>query len=116
MKVYGIRNCNTVKSALEWLNRKKVDFEFHDYKSKGITEEKLRNWSKQVGWETLINKKGTTWRQLDEKAQKRITSEKNAIVLMLEKNSVIKRPVLERDGKVITIGFDEDTYTRLLSV
>ncbi len=110
MIVYGIKNCNTVKSALEWLNKKQIEFEFHDYKSKGITEAKLRDWCKQVGWENLVNKRGTTWRQLDESVQRKITNEKAAISLMLEKTSVIRRPLIERNGKVLVLGFDEDEY------
>ncbi|MBX2955291.1 MAG: ArsC family reductase [Cyclobacteriaceae bacterium] len=110
MIVYGIKNCNTVKSALEWLKKKKIEFEFHDYKSKAITEAKLKDWSKQVGWESLVNKRGTTWRQLDEATQKKIINEKAAIALMLEKTSIIKRPLLEEDGKVLLLGFDEREY------
>lgn len=110
MIVYGIKNCNTVKSALDWLKKKKVEFEFHDYKSKGITQAKLKDWSKQVGWESLVNKRGTTWRQLDEAVQKKITSEKAAIALMMEKTSVIKRPLVEDNGKVLVLGFDEKEY------
>ncbi len=110
MTVYGIKNCNTVKSALDWLKKNKIEFDFHDYKSKGITETKLKAWSKQVGWESLVNKRGTTWRQLDEATQKKITSEKAAIALMLEKTSVIKRPLIEEDGKVLALGFDEGVY------
>lgn len=112
MTVYGIKNCNTVKSALDWLKKKKIEFDFHDYKSKGITEAKLKAWSKQVGWESLVNKRGTTWRQLDEATQKKITSEKAAIALMLEKTSVIKRPLIEENGKVLALGFDEQEYRR----
>lgn len=112
MTVYGIKNCNTVKSALDWLKKKKIEFDFHDYKSKGITEAKLKAWCKQVGWESLVNKRGTTWRQLDEATQKKITSEKAAIALMLEKTSVIKRPLIEEDGKVLALGFDEQEYRR----
>lgn len=112
MTVYGIKNCNTVKSALDWLKKNKIEFDFHDYKSKGITEAKLKAWSKQVGWESLVNKRGTTWRQLDEATQKKITSEKAAIALMLEKTSVIKRPLIEEDGKVLALGFDEQEYRR----
>ncbi len=110
MTVYGIKNCNTVKSALDWLKKNKIEFDFHDYKSKGITEVKLKAWSKQVGWESLVNKRGTTWRQLDEATQKKITNEKAAIALMLEKTSVIKRPLIEEDGKVLVLGFDEEEY------
>lgn len=110
MTVYGIKNCNTVKSALDWLKKNKIEFDFHDYKSKGITEAKLKAWSKQVGWESLVNKRGTTWRQLDEAVQKKVTNEKAAIALMLEKTSVIKRPLIEEDGNVLALGFDEGVY------
>lgn len=110
MTIYGIKNCNTVKSALDWLKKKKIEFDFHDYKSKGITEAKLKAWSKQVGWESLVNKRGTTWRKLDEATQKKITTEKAAIALMLEKPSIIKRPLMEEDGKVLLLGFDEREY------
>lgn len=110
MTVYGIKNCNTVKSAIDWLKKNNVDFEFHDYKSKGITPSKLKEWSSQVGWESLVNKRGTTWRQLDEAAQKKIVNEKTAIELMTEKTSVIKRPLIEDKGKVVVLGFDEAEY------
>jgi arsenate reductase (glutaredoxin) len=111
--VYGIKNCNTVKSALDWLKKNDVPFEFHDYKTKGVTEAKLKSWSKQVGWESLVNKRGTTWRQLDEAAQAKVKSESSAVDLMLDKTSVIKRPLIEADGKVVTLGFDEETYKKL---
>jgi Spx/MgsR family transcriptional regulator len=108
--VYGIKNCNTVKNALDWLKRNNVEFEFHDYKAKGIDPARLKNWSGQLGWEKLVNKKGTTWRQLDEKIQNKVTSEKTAIDLMLEKTSVIKRPLIEWKNKVVALGFDEVEY------
>ena len=114
MIVYGIKNCNTVKAATDWLKKKKVAFEFYDLK-KGIAPDKLKAWSKQVGWETLVNKKGTTWRQLDEKLRLTITNERQAIDLMKEKTSVIKRPVLERDAQVMAVGFDETTYSKIFS-
>jgi Spx/MgsR family transcriptional regulator len=110
MTLYGIKNCNTVKNAVNWLNARKVKFEFHDYKSKGVSEEKLKAWIKQVGWENLVNKRGTTWRQLDESVQKKITNERAAIDLMMEKTSVIKRPLIEDNGKVVALGFDESSY------
>lgn len=113
MILYGIKNCNTVKSAIDWLKKNKVAFEFHDLKSKGITTEKLISWSKQIGWETLVNKRGTTWRQLDEKLRATITNEQRAVKLMNEKTSVIKRPVIEEDGEIITVGFEEPTYSKL---
>lgn len=112
MIVYGIKNCNTVKSAIEWLNKNKIEFEFHDYKKSGISEAKLISWSKQVGWENLVNKRGTTWRQLEEAIQKKVTNEKSAIALMMDKTSVIKRPLIEKNDKVVLLGFDETAYTQ----
>ena len=109
MKVYGIPNCNTVKKAVDWLKNNDTEFEFHDYKKKGITKEKLKQWSKEVGWEKLVNKKGTTWRTLPPAQQQKVTNEKAAIELMIEKPSVIKRPVIETDGKLV-VGFDEEEY------
>lgn len=114
MVVYGIKNCNTVKSALDWLNKKKVDYEFHDYKSKGITAAKLKEWSKQVGWETLVNKKGMTWRKLDDKAKDKVTNLNAAIDLMINQTSVIKRPLIEVKGKVVVVGFDEEEYKKVI--
>jgi arsenate reductase len=111
--LYGIKNCNTVKTAMDWLKKNKVEVVFHDYKTKGITEAKLKQWSKQVGWESLVNKRGTTWRQLDEKIQAKITNESAAIALMKEKTSVIKRPLIERDDQVVTLGFDEAVFKKL---
>jgi Spx/MgsR family transcriptional regulator len=116
MTVYGIRNCNTVKSALDWLKKNKVEFEFHDYKAKGITPARLKEWSSQVGWESLVNKRGTTWRQLDEAAQRTIIDERSAIELMVEKTSVIKRPLIEKNGKVLALGFDEAQYKKVFHV
>src|SRR5688500_3900421 len=110
MTVYGIKNCNTVKSALDWLKKNNIEFEFHDYKTKGVTEDKLKAWSKQVGWESLVNKRGTTWRQLDEHVQRKIKDEASAIGLMQEKTSVIKRPLIEKNGKVLALGFEEETF------
>jgi len=110
MTLYGIKNCNTVKKTIDWLKKNKIDFEFHDYKTQGITEAKLKEWSKQVGWESLVNKRGTTWRQLDEKEQNKITNASAAIALIKEKTSVIKRPLIEENGKVLALGFDEEEY------
>src|SRR5688572_24429313 len=113
MVIYGIKNCNTVKKALDWLNQNNLRFDFHDFKSKGITPTTLESWCEQVGWENLVNKRGTTWRQLDETVQKTVVNEKNAIKLMLEKTSVIKRPIIERDGKILTLGFDLAEYEKI---
>jgi Spx/MgsR family transcriptional regulator len=112
--VYAIPNCNTVKKALDWLKTNKVAYEFHDYKKKGITANQLTAWSKQIGWEALINKKGTTWKQLPKELQETITNQKAAIALMMEKTSVIRRPLIEEDGKVLVIGFEEAEYKKAL--
>lgn len=115
MTLYGIKNCNTVKTAIDWLKKNNVEFEFHDYKARGIAAAKLKEWSSQVGWESLVNKRGTTWRQLDETVQKKVTNEKAAIDLMMDKTSVIKRPLIEDNGKVVALGFDEAVYKKAFS-
>jgi arsenate reductase (glutaredoxin) len=114
MIIYGIKNCSTVKSTLDGLKKNKIEFKFHDYKKSGITATKLSNWSKEVGWEVLVNKHGTTLRQLNENSQKGVANEKAAIALMLEKNSVIKHPVIKKEGKVILLGFDAKEYKEKL--
>lgn len=112
--VYAIPNCNTVKKALDWLQKNKIAYEFHDYKKKGITVTILTNWCKQVGWETLVNKKGATWRQLSPEVQASISTQKAAIALMMEKTSIIKRPLIEEEGKILVLGFDEIEYKKAL--
>ena len=114
LKVYAIPNCNTVKKANDWLKANKVVYEFHDYKKSGITSAILTNWCKQVGWEALVNKKGATWRLLTPELQSSITSQKAAIALMIEKTSIIKRPLLEINNKIIVLGFDEAEYKKAL--
>ena len=113
MIVYGIKSCDTVKKATTWLTKKKIKFEFHDYKKEGISEAKLKGWSKQVGWEKLVNKKGTTWRALVEDVQLGVTNVKAAVALMKEKTSVIKRPLIEMDDQVMVVGFNEDEYKKV---
>ena len=113
MTVYGIKNCNTVKNALQWLDAHKVQYIFHDYKKSGITADKLKEWCDQQGWEKLVNKKGTTWRQLDPGVQSKVINEKAAIALMIEKPSVIKRPLVENKGKIAALGFDEQSYDKI---
>ena len=108
--LYGIPNCNTVKKAMDWLKKNEIEFQFHDYKKKGIPAAKLQAWIAQIGWEPLVNKRGTTWKGLDETLQASISNQKNAIALMVEKTSVIKRPVIESDNKIVAVGFDEKQY------
>jgi arsenate reductase len=114
MKVYGIKNCNTVKKALDWLKDHDIDYEFHDFKKLGVSESELDRWASETGWEALVNRKGTTWRQLEPGQQKSITSKEEAFRLMQAKTSVVKRPVIEKNGRVI-LGFDEAAYERFFN-
>ena len=114
MKLYGIPNCDTVKKARTWLTDNNITVDFHDFKKHGLSAELAQQWLKQSSWEQLINRKGTTWRSLTE-AQKVITDNVAAQHLMLEKTSVIKRPLLERDGKLLHIGFDEAAYQKIFN-
>lgn len=109
LKVYGIPNCDTVKKATVWLKNKGIAYEFHDYKKLGISEAKLEEWLTQVSHETLINRKGTTFKGLSDEEKNGITSNASAIALMLEKTSVIKRPIVESD-KILAVGFKAEEY------
>ena len=105
--LYGIPNCDTVKKARTWLTEHHVTHEFHDFKKQGVPADLLPGWIRAVGWETLVNRKGTTWRKLDEATQAAVVDATSAAQLMLANASVIKRPVVERDGLVLAVGFDE---------
>lgn len=110
MIVYGIKNCNTVKKGLSWLRENGLEYDFHDYKKAGISSEKLESWADQVGWESLLNRKGMTWRKMNDEEKEIASTREGAIKIMQEKTSVIKRPLVELDGKVLTLGFDEEEY------
>jgi Spx/MgsR family transcriptional regulator len=110
--IYGIKNCDTMKKARAWLDKHDVVYAFHDYKSEGIDRDRLERWAGAVGWETLLNRAGTTFRKLPEKDKASVT-EKRAIMLMLDQPSMIKRPVLEVKGEVI-VGFKPETYDQAL--
>lgn len=114
MIVYGIPNCNTVKKALDWLNEHGFNSEFHDFKKKGITEEKLSLWCDVYGWENVLNKKGTTWRKLSPESQSTVNSKESAISVLLSNTSAIKRPIIEVDGEPVLIGFNEEIYSKVL--
>ena len=106
--IYGIKNCDTMKKARTWLDQKGIAYGFHDYKSEGIDRAHLERWIDAAGWETVLNRAGTTFRKLDDGARADLDREK-AISLMLEQPSMIKRPVLEA-GDRITIGFKPELY------
>jgi arsenate reductase len=106
--IYGIKNCDTMKKARVWLDEHGVDYSFHDYKTAGIDKDRLARWIKVVGWETLLNRAGTTFRKLPDDAKENLT-EKKAMTLMLAQPSMIKRPVLEIGGKLL-VGFKPEAY------
>ncbi len=113
MKLYGIPNCGTVKKARAWLDDHQLDYQFHDYKKNPLNAALLASWLKQVGWQKLLKKTGPTWGQLPETVKASIKDDASALALMLEKPNVIKRPVLEHDGKVLALGFNETDYANL---
>lgn len=111
--IYGIANCDTMKKARRWLDAHGIDYEFHDYKKKGIDKTLLKTWCTDEGWEALVNRRGTTWRKLDD-ADKADLTVTQAVALMQAHTSLIKRPILEHASKRL-VGFDESLYAELFS-
>lgn len=109
--IYGIKNCDTMKKARSWLDENGIETAFHDYKVKGIDREHLEAWCDAAGWETVLNRAGTTFKKLDDEQKADLTREK-AIALMLQQPSMIKRPVLEAEDKIV-VGFKPDIYASL---
>jgi len=109
--MYGIPNCDSIKKARRWLNQHDVSYQFHNYKKDGIAAEQLKQWVDQLGWEVLLNKRGTTWRKLNDEQKANIDASK-AIILMGEYHSMIKRPVLVINGHIET-GYSEQRYQEL---
>jgi arsenate reductase len=108
--IYGIKNCDTMKKARGWLDGHGVAYSFHDYKAEGIAKDKLKGWCDELGWETLLNRVGTTFRKLSD-ADRDGLNERKAIALMLAQPSMIKRPVLDMDGKLL-VGFKPEIYAK----
>lgn len=115
LKLYGISNCDTVRKARNWLVEHDIAVEFHDFKKQGLSTTLANQWLQQSSWEQLINRKGMTWRGLSDE-QKNISSNHAAQKLMLDRTSVIKRPLLEKDGILLHIGFDAATYQKLFNL
>jgi len=111
--IYGIKNCDTMKKARTWLDGHGVKYTFHDYKSEGIAKDKLKAWSDELGWETLLNRAGTTFRKLPD-AEREGLNERKALALMAEQPSMIKRPVLDLGGGKLLVGFKADVYAKAL--
>jgi Spx/MgsR family transcriptional regulator len=111
--IYGIPNCDTIKKTLSWFNDNQIQFTFHNYKKIGLDKKTLENWCKLIGWEILLNKKGTTWKKISAEFSEIKLSKKTAIDLMIQYNSLIKRPVITYGDKIM-IGFDPEKVKVLL--
>lgn len=115
IEVYGIKNCNTVKKALDYLKDNNISYNFHDYKKEPASIAKLEAWERLTPWETLVNKKGTTWKKLSPEEQASVRDAETANAVLLKNNSMIKRPVLEF-ADTIVVGFDEEIYNQKLKI
>jgi arsenate reductase len=111
--LYGIRNCDTVRKARRWLADHQIDYRFHDLRSDGLGDELLDAWIEDLGWENLLNRRGTSWRQLPVERRERLNAAR-ARKLLLENPAIIKRPLLERGGARY-LGFSDALYTSLFS-
>ncbi|HTW53051.1 MAG TPA: arsenate reductase [Stellaceae bacterium] len=114
VRIYGIKNCDTMQNAFKWLGARGVAYDFHDYKKAAVTAAELTRWCNAVGWQTVLNRAGTTFRKLPDAAKGDLTPDK-AIALMVAQPSMIKRPVLDVDGK-LEIGFKPERYTALFGL
>ena len=112
-RIYGIKNCDTMKKAFAWFDQHDIAFELHDYKKAGVPREKLVEWSRTLGWKSLINTKGTTWRKLSPEQQD-ITTQSKAVATMLEFSSVIRRPIVETPDGQVLVGFDPTLFESFL--
>jgi Spx/MgsR family transcriptional regulator len=106
--VYGIKNCDTIKKACKWLTDNGIEYKFHDFRADGVDATSIENWIAEAGWETVLNRRGTTWRKLDSSVQES-TNGDNVSALLVAHPAMIKRPVLDVDG-TITIGFKAENY------
>jgi Spx/MgsR family transcriptional regulator len=113
VRLYGIPNCDTVKKAIHWLEENKLPFEFHDYKKDGVPKDKLKQWCDSKGWETLFNRRSTTWKELSALENKDVKTQSAAITTMLQHSSIIKRPVIEFNNEII-VGYNEKEYFQKL--
>jgi arsenate reductase len=109
--LYGIPNCDTVKKARTWLDGRAIAYTFHDFKKLGLPKAAAQAWLKELGADTVINRKGTTWRGLDDAQKQQADSAAGALALITAQPSLVKRPVLDRDG-ALSVGFTPDTYAK----
>lgn len=113
--IYGIKNCNTMKKAFIWLDEHQINYQFHNYKTDGLSAELLNDLLKLVDWQSLLNTRGTTWRKLDEALRNQIDNQDAAIKVMLANPSILKRPLLI-DGKRALLGFSEESYSEFVKL
>ncbi|MFT4763671.1 MAG: arsenate reductase [Oleispira sp.] len=112
--MFGIKNCDTIKKARKWLEAEGIDYQFHDYKKDGLSVDMLNTWVKDLGWEALVNKRGTTWRKLPEEVKESI-DQAAAIQVMLDNTSIIKRPLLIDDAQHKLLGFNAEDYQNFIN-
>ena len=108
--LYGIKNCDTIKKARRWLEAQGIDYRFHDYRVDGLDNTLLQSFISELGWEALLNTRGTTWRKLDESMRSQIIDAASAAALMIEMPAIIKRPLLCAPGQPMLLGFSESSY------
>lgn len=111
--IFGIPNCDTIKKTRKWFDSNNIVYHFHDFRTQGISEERLKQWCADKGWETLLNKRSTTWKELPIDEQQRIKNTSSAIALMLQNPTIIKRPVIEIDDKIVVIGYDDTIFKKI---
>ncbi|MDH5547089.1 MAG: ArsC family reductase [Gammaproteobacteria bacterium] len=111
--IYGIKNCDTMKKAMKWLEDNGIEFQFHDFRKQGLDEKQLLTWEKELGWELLLNRRGMLWRKVDQKTKDAIDRD-SALALMKENPGIIKRPVLDLGTKRV-VGFSADDYAALFN-
>ncbi|CRY80511.1 ArsC family reductase [Yersinia intermedia] len=109
-KIYGIKNCDTIKKACRWLEEQGIAYQFHDYRVDGLSDERLQGFIDKLGWEPLLNTRGTTWRKLPQAQRDAITDALAAKALMLEQPAIIKRPLLEATNGEMLLGFKIESY------
>lgn len=109
IKMYGIPNCDIIKKAGTWLTKNNIPFELHDYKKAGISAAKLEAWSKLAGWETIFNKRSSTWKEINKATAVIVNNQSEAIKIMQQHTSIIKRPVIEINDEII-VGYNESAY------
>ncbi|MGH1486299.1 MAG: ArsC family reductase [Cellvibrionaceae bacterium] len=110
--LYGIKNCDTVKKARRWLDDNGVNYHFHDFRADGLTKQQVEQWVKELGWETVVNKRSTTWKELSEKTKLNL-NEASVVDVIIASPTLIKRPLLDT-GKQRSVGFKADQYQSLL--